>query len=91
LAWLERFHDGPVAAEVVQLARRWTKRWGRGVLAAVTLLRVESVELADPGLGSYMRLGFFDRGTLRLGAAADVVVFDAEQIRDTATTTTRGG
>ena len=31
------------------------------------------------------RLGLFDRGLLRPGAAADVVCFDAERIRDTAT------
>ena len=31
------------------------------------------------------RLGFFNRGTLRPGAAADVVAFDAEHVRDAAT------
>src|SRR5205823_1576835 len=60
LAALERFHAGPLPTEVVQLVRRWAKHWGRGVLAAVTLLQVESPEvladlLADPEVGPYVR------------------------------------
>jgi hypothetical protein len=70
LVSLERFHDGPLPAEVVQLVRRWAKHWGRGVLSAVTLLQVESAEvlvdlLADPEVGPYLR---------RLEGAATVAV-----------------
>jgi Helicase conserved C-terminal domain len=70
LVSLERFHDGPLQAEVVQLVRRWAKHWGRGVLSAVTLLQVESAEvlvdlLADPEVGPYLR---------RLEGAATVAV-----------------
>jgi hypothetical protein len=60
LASLERFHDGPLPAELELLVRRWAKHWGRGVLATVTLLQVESAEvladlLADPDVGPYVR------------------------------------
>jgi hypothetical protein len=70
LAALERFHDGPLPAEVVQLVRRWAKHWGRGVLSAVTLLQVESAEvltdlLADPEVSPHLR---------RLEGAATVAV-----------------
>jgi hypothetical protein len=70
LASLERFHDGPLPAELVQLVRCWAKHWGRGVLAAVTLLQVESREvladlLADPEVGPQLR---------RLEGAATVAV-----------------
>jgi hypothetical protein len=70
LTSLERFHDGPLPSEVVQLVRRWAKHWGRGVLAAVTLLQVESAEvladlLADPEVGPHVR---------RLEGAATVAV-----------------
>ena len=56
----EQVHDGPLPAEVVQLVRRWAKHWGRGVLAAVTLLQVETTEvladlLADPEVGPHIR------------------------------------
>jgi hypothetical protein len=70
LASLERFHDGPLPAELVLLVRRWAKHWGRGVLAAVTLLQVESAEalndlLADPEVGPHVR---------RLEGAATVAI-----------------
>jgi len=76
LASLERFHDGPLPAEVVQLVRRWAKHWGRGVLAAVTLLQVESPEvladlLADPEVGPHIR---------RLDGAATVAVVPGDGV-----------
>src|SRR6266566_1959832 len=60
LVSLERFHDEPLPAEVVQLVRRWAKHWGRGVLSALTLLQVESAEvladlLADPEVAPHVR------------------------------------
>ncbi len=76
LVSLERFHDGPLPAEVVQLVRRWAKHWGRGVLSAVTLLQVESAEvLADPEVSPHVR---------RLEEAATVAVVQGagiEQVR----------
>jgi len=70
LAALERFHEGPLPAEVVHLVRRWAKHWGRGVLAAVTLLQVDSAAvltnlLADPEVSPHLR---------RLEGAATVAV-----------------
>ena len=52
------------------MVRRWAKHWGRGVLAAVTLLQVETTEvladlLADPEVRPYVR---------RLQGAATVAV-----------------
>jgi hypothetical protein len=76
LAALERFHDGPLPAEVVQLVRRWAKHWGRGVLAAVTLLQVESAAvltdlLADPEVSPHLR---------RLEGAATVAVVQGASV-----------
>jgi Helicase conserved C-terminal domain len=52
---LERYHDGPLPAEVGELITRWTKDWGEGALAEVTLLQVETADVlasvfADPEL-----------------------------------------
>jgi len=76
IASLERFHTGPLPPEVVHLVRRWTKRWGRGALAAVTLLQVETAEvladlLADPEARPYVR---------RLEGAATVAVVPADSV-----------
>jgi hypothetical protein len=76
VASLERFHDGPLPAEIVHLVRRWAKHWGRGALAAVTLLQVESADvltdlLADPELRPYVR---------RLDGAAAVALVQADGV-----------
>jgi hypothetical protein len=57
---LERFLEGPLPDDVEQLVRRWTKRWGRGALAEVTLLQVENAEvladlLSDPEVRPHVR------------------------------------
>lgn len=77
---LERFHAGPLPAGVVALVRRWARRWGRGQLAAVTLLEVESAEiladlLADRELSPHLQ---------RLNGALSTAVVRAsgvEQVR----------
>jgi len=42
VAVLQRFHTGPLPAEVVALVKRWAKDWGRGALDHVLLLQVET-------------------------------------------------
>jgi hypothetical protein len=45
IATLERLHAGPLPDEVRVLVRRWAKEWGRGAIAQVALLQVESAEI----------------------------------------------
>jgi len=45
IAVLQRFHTGPLPAEVVTLVKRWAKDWGRGALDRVLLLQVETPEI----------------------------------------------
>jgi hypothetical protein len=45
IATLERLHAGPLPDEVRVLIRRWAKQWGRGAIAQVALLQVESAEI----------------------------------------------
>lgn len=45
VAALQRFHTGPLPAEVVALVKRWAKDWGRGTLDRVLLLQVETPEI----------------------------------------------
>src|SRR5206468_73447 len=55
---LARWHAGPLPAEVVAMVQQWTKDWGTGALAKVTLLRVQAADilaalLADPEIGPH--------------------------------------
>jgi hypothetical protein len=45
IATLERLHVGPLPEDVRALVRRWAKEWGRGAIAQVALLQVESAEI----------------------------------------------
>jgi len=59
VAALESVHLGALPEEVKATIRRWAKNWGRGILAQVTLLQVESAEimrnlLADPQIKPYL-------------------------------------
>jgi hypothetical protein len=45
IAILERFQAEPLPEEVPAMVRRWAKNWGRGTLAEVALLQVESAEI----------------------------------------------
>jgi hypothetical protein len=45
IATLERLHAGPLPADVIALVRRWAKEWGRGAIAQVAMLQVETEEI----------------------------------------------
>ncbi|TAK35400.1 MAG: hypothetical protein EPO21_06000 [Chloroflexota bacterium] len=56
---LEKWHVGPLPAEVAAMVRRWAKDWGRGALVSAALLQVQSPEilsalLADPHIGPHL-------------------------------------
>lgn len=60
IAVLEKWHAGPLPAEVPAMVRRWAKDWGQGALVTATLLQVQSSEilsslLADPQIGPHLR------------------------------------
>jgi hypothetical protein len=45
IATLERLRGGALAVEVQEVIRRWAKDWGRGALARVTILQVETADI----------------------------------------------
>lgn len=45
VATLQGLHAGPLPEEVVALVRRWAKEWGRGAIAQLAMLQVESADI----------------------------------------------